>query len=166
MRKALVCALVVCFALLCSPAFAQRSTTGTIRGVVTDNSGAALVGATVKIKNTATGETRTLTTNTQGEYSAPDLPVGVYQVAISQPNFKESVNQAVELHVSSTAVVNAMLQVGSVEEKVEVQANSIQVETSTGAVGNLVDGNQVRELPLNGRSFAQLTQLMPGVSSA
>lgn len=165
MRKLTLCALVFCLILLPDVLVAQRST-GNIRGVVTDSSGAALVGANVNVKNAGTGETRTATTNQQGEYVFTDLPVGMYDVTVRQQNFKESVNRGVELHVASTAVVNAVLQVGNVEEKIEVEANAIQVETSTGAVGNVVDGRSVRELPLNGRSFAQLTQLMPGVSAA
>jgi len=165
MRKHLLCALVVCLTLLPFPAFAQKST-GTIRGVVTDHTGAALAGAKVKVQNKGTGELRDVTTNQQGEYIAADLPVGFYDVTIQQPNFKEVVSRGVELHVASTAVVNAVLQVGNVEEKIEVAANAIQVETTTGTVGNVVDGTSVRELPLNGRSFAQLTQLMPGVSAA
>ena len=151
--------------LLGSFAFAQK-TTGTIRGLVTDNSGAAVVGATVTVTNTATGDVRTVTSNEQGEFVAPELQAGIYEVRATQTNFKEFIGTGVELHVASTAVVNPVLQVGRAEERVEVEANAVQVETSTGSVGNLVDGNQVRELPLNGRSFVQLTQLMPGVSPA
>src|SRR3954462_4239897 len=100
MRKYLMCALVVCLTLLPFPASAQKST-GTIRGVVTDNSGAALVGAKVKIENKGTSEIRSVTTNQQGEYIAADLPVGMYDVTVQQSNFKESVNRGVELHVAS-----------------------------------------------------------------
>ena len=144
-------------------ALAQKYT-GTIRGVVTDPSGAMVANAEVAIVHTATGETRNVKTNTEGEYVAPELQPGTYQVRIKHPNFRESVTNNVELHVASVAVANAQLQVGSISEQVTVEADQIQVETSTGAVGNVVDGSQVRELPLNGRSFVQLTQLMPGVS--
>ena len=160
------CSLVMLLSLvLGSSAFAQK-TTGTIRGLVTDNTDAAVVGATVTITNTATGEVRTAVSNEQGEFVAPELQAGVYDVRTRQVNFKEFLSKGVELHVASTAVVNPVLQVGRVEELVEVQANPVQVETSSGSVGNLIEGNQVRELPLNGRSFVQLTQLMPGVSPA
>ena len=139
MRKVLLCALVVCLTLLPFPASAQRST-GTIRGVVTDHSGAALVGAKVTVLNKGTAESRTVNTNQQGEYIVPDLPVGVYDVTVQQANFKESINRGVELHVATTAVVNATLEVGNVEEKIEVAANAISVETTTGAVGNVIEG--------------------------
>ena len=160
------CRVVVLMSLLlCSSAFGQK-TTGIIRGLVTDNTGAAVVGATVTITNTATGEVRTVTSNEAGEFVAPELEAGVYDVRTKQANFKEFVGKDVELHVASTTVVNPILQVGRVEEVIEVQANTVQVEVSSGSVGNVIEGTQVRELPLNGRSFVQLTQLMPGVSPA
>ncbi len=145
------------------PVAAQKFT-GTIRGSVTDRSGAVVAGAEVTIKNGATGETRTVVTNDQGEYVAPELSAGMYTVTVKKVDFKESVSKGVELHVASTAVADSVLQVGNVNEQVTVEANSVQVETSSGSVGNVVEGNEVRELPLNGRSFVQLTQLMPGVS--
>src|SRR5262249_368280 len=85
-------------------------------------------------------------------------------VTANAPNFKEVIAKNVELHVSSNATLSLTLQPGGTTEVVTVEASAIQVETSTGAVGNVVEGTQVRELPLNGRSFVQLTQLMPGVS--
>src|SRR3989441_2660641 len=153
--------------LLCIPlAAGAQKYSGTLRGIVTDKSGAVVPNAAITVTNTNTGEIRTAATNEQGEYVVPELAAGVYEVRIKQPNFKEFVSKGVELHVASTAVVDATLQVGSAGEQVTVQADVVQVETSTGAVGNVIEGNEVRELPLNGRSFAQLTQLMPGVSPA
>jgi hypothetical protein len=158
----LLLALCLCVTL---PSAAQKIT-GTITGVVTDSGGAVVTGAEVSAKNTATGEVRTATTNSGGAYVLAELPPGTYDIDIKQPSFKEYVSKGVQLFVSSTTTLNATLQVGSTSEQVTVEANAVQVETSTGAVGNVVEGNQVRELPLNGRSFAQLTQLMPGVSPA
>lgn len=164
MRRALWFLLVVfCFVSVSLPLAAQKFT-GTIRGVVTDPSGATVPGAEVTIVNTGTGEARTVTTNTEGEYVATQLEVGTYDITVKKGSFKEAVSKGVDLHVASTATVNVALQLGNVSEQVTVEANAVQVETSTGAVGNVVEGNQVRELPLNGRSFVQLTQLMPGVS--
>jgi hypothetical protein len=151
--------------LLLVPAYAQKIT-GTISGVVTDPSGAVVPGATVTITNTETGLSRTATTGTSGEYSAPDLPPGVYRVVISQTNFKESITDKVELHVSSTATVNAQLQVGRTNEQVMVEANVIQVQTDNASLGEVVEGQQVRNLPLNSRNFVELTQMAPGVSPA
>ena len=85
------CRVVVLMSLLlCSSAFGQK-TTGIIRGLVTDNTGAAVVGATVTITNTATGEVRTVTSNEAGEFVAPELEAGVYDVRTKQANFKEFV---------------------------------------------------------------------------
>jgi hypothetical protein len=164
MRRASWAVLLLCL-LVNLPLVAQKFTS-TMQGVVTDSSGASMSGATVTATNTATGDVRTVTTSASGNYVIAELPPGTYDVVIKQPNFKEYVSKGVQLFVSSSTTVNAMLQIGSVNEQVTVEANTVQVETSTGAVGNVVEGNQVRELPLNGRSFAQLTQLMPGVSPA
>lgn len=156
-----VCALF----LLLAPVYAQKIT-GTISGVVTDPSGAVIPGATVEITNVATALTRTAITNEMGEYIAPDLSNGVYRLAVKQAHFKEAVVQNVELHVSSTALVNVQLQMGDTAEKVTVEANAIQVQTDSAQLGEVVEGGQVRDLPLNGRNFVALTQLQPGVSSA
>lgn len=153
------------FLLLLTPLYGQKIT-GTISGVVTDPTGAVVPGATVTLVNTDTGLTRTVTTNDLGEYIAPDLPNGVYRVMVKQTNFKESIADKVELHVASTAIVNIQLQMGSATEQVTVEANVVQVQTDSAQLGEVVLGGQVRDLPLNGRNFVELTQLQPGVSSA
>lgn len=153
--------------LLCvSLSLVAQKITGTITGVVVDASGAVVSGAEVTVTNTETGATRMVKTATQGEYAFADLPAGTYDLKVKQANFKEYISRGVQLFVSSTATVNVKLEVGSASEQMTVEANAVQVETSTGAVGNVIEGNSVRELPLNGRSFTQLTQLMPGVSPA
>jgi len=156
---------LVVVSLLAVPLVAQK-TSGTIRGVVTDPSGAVVANVPVLITNTATGQERTVMTNSQGEYIAPELNVGVYKVAVKAPNFKEAIASNVEVHTSSTEVANVQLQVGSTSEQVTVAASEIQVQTDNAGLGEVVTGQQVRELPLNGRSFVQLTQLQPGVSAA
>jgi hypothetical protein len=145
------------------PVFAQKYT-GTITGVVADSQGAVVPSASVAITNQATGASRSATTNSSGVYVVPELEVGTYMVTITAPGFKEHVAKNVELNTSSTATVNATLQVGSTTDQVTVEGSTVQVETATGAVGNVVEGNEVRELPLNGRNFIELTQLAPGVS--
>jgi len=164
MRKSILCVLIASLCLTL-PVFGQK-VTGTIRGIVTDPTGAVVPNAQVTAKNVSTGEERNATSNSAGEYSFPELTPGTYDVSVTGANFKEFVAKGVQLNVSSTSTVNASLQMGNASEQVTVEANAVQVETTSGAVGNVVEGNQVRELPLNGRSFAQLTQLMPGVSPA
>src|SRR5450432_2333619 len=156
---------VFLFALLFSLPLVAQKTTGTIRGTVTDPSGAVVAGAQVSVTNVNTASTRTAATGSEGLYAFTDLQPGVYEVKVSHPRFSEALTKGVELNVSSENLVNVRLQLGAVTDQVTVEANAVQVETSTGAVGNVVEGNQVRELPMNGRSFAELTQLQPGVSA-
>ena len=158
--------LILCIVSLLTVPMVAQKTSGTIRGIITDPSGAVLANIPVVITNTETGLERTVTTNTQGEYVAPELAVGVYKVTVKAPNFKESVSSNVDLHTSSTQTLNIQLQVGSTEEQVTVAATEVQVQTDSAALGSVITGEQVRELPLNGRSFVQLTQLQPGVAAA
>src|SRR5271170_7686986 len=139
---------------------------GTIVGNVTDATGAAVPGAKVTVINTGTNNTFTATTSGHGSYSIPQLPIGTYEVHVSAGNFKEFISTGVEVHVSTPTEVNASLAVGAVSEKVTVQANDVQVQTVSAEVGEVIDGTQVRELPLNGENFVGLTQLSPGVSAA
>jgi len=139
---------------------------GAIVGNVTDATGAAVPGAKVTVTNTGTNATVTATTSGHGSYSVPQLAGGTYEVHVTSGNFKEFVSTGVEVHVSTTTEVNATLEVGSINEKVTVQANEVQVQTVSAEVGEVIDGTQVRELPLNGENFVGLTQLSPGVSAA
>jgi hypothetical protein len=151
--------------LLIAPMYAQK-TTGTLTGTVTDPSGAVVANAPVTVTDPATGATRTATTDNQGVYSVPELQPGTYKVSVKAANFKEAVVNAVDIHVASTSNVNVKLQLGKASEQIEVEANAIQVQTDSAVVGETIDGTQVKELPLNGRSFVALTQLAPGVSGA
>jgi len=151
--------------LFLAPTYAQK-TSGTIRGLVTDPSGAVVLNAGMVIRNDGTGSTRTVYTNEQGQYVAPGLAEGAYTVTVKAPGFKESSSTSIALHVSSTEVLNFQLQVGSALEQVLVNANAVQVQTDNATLGEVVNGEQVQELPLNGRNFVALTLLQPGVSAA
>jgi hypothetical protein len=139
---------------------------GEIVGNVTDTSGAAVVGAKVTAFNAANNLNFATTTSGIGGYSIAQMPLGVYVVHIKAPNFKEFTSTGVEVHVSTDTSVNAILQPGAVTENVTVQADTVQVETTSASVGEVVSGTQVRELPLSGENFVGLTQLSPGVSAA
>jgi hypothetical protein len=158
--------LVLALSLCATLPLAAQKFTGTISGVVNDQAGAVVPNADVTVTNASTAESRTVKTGAGGEYTVTGLNPGTYDVTIKAPSFKEFVSKGNQLFVSSTTTVNASLAVGSTTEQVMVEANAVQVETSGGSVGNVIEGHEVRELPLNGRSFAQLTQLMPGVSPA
>ncbi len=139
---------------------------GTITGFVADQTGAAVPGASVTIINIGTNATITVKSDGQGNFTAAQLPVGNYEVHVKQGNFKEYIETGVEVHTSSNTKVNAILAVGGASEKVTVSASEVQVQTTSAAVGEVVDGTQVRELPLEGENFVGLTQLSPGVSAA
>src|SRR5437667_4754890 len=150
--------------LAAAPVLAQR-TTGTLRGTVTDPTRAVIAGANVSIKGEDTGLTRSTTTNSSGIYAFPDLPVGSYQVEVGSPGFKSAQRTKIVLNVAEVRVVDVQLETGAVTESVNVEVPAIAVQTSGGEVAGLITGEQVRELPLNGRNFLQLALLMPGVSA-
>ena len=150
--------------LLAVPSLAQK-TSGQISGSIIDSSGAAVPDTTVTVTQVGTGVQRTVTTNGEGIFTIPDLQIGTYRMTVTKNGFKEAITENIAVNVSTTTRQDVTLQVGSVDQQVTVTADAIQVETQTGAIGEIVTGEQVRELPLNGRSFVQLTQLQPGVSA-
>jgi hypothetical protein len=139
---------------------------GTITGTVTDSTGAVVSGATVTVKSGATGAVYTATTSDAGLYVEAQLPVGAYEVRVTQKGFKEFVASSVAVHTSTDTRLDAQLQLGAASETIQVEASDIQVETTNGSVGNVIEGTQVRELPLNGENFMGLVTLTPGVSPA
>ena len=159
-------ALLFAFLLaLCLPlATHAQKFTGTITGTVTDPSGAVVPGVSVTVVNDRTGASRTTTTNDQGSFSFPELDAGTYTMTVNKPGFKKLTEKNVELHVADVTTLNVTMQVGAASETVTVEASPVQVNTETGEVSNIMLGQQVRELPLNGRNFVQLTTLVPGAA--
>jgi hypothetical protein len=143
---------------------AQSSTTGNITGTVRDPQGAAVPKAEVTITDEKTGATRTVTATEDGFYNATSLPAGMYSISTSPTGFKKTVSTGVELHVNENKTVNLELQVGAVTETVTVTSESAPVELRSGEVSSLISEKQVTELPLNGRNYAQLALMVPGVS--
>lgn len=144
-------------------AVAQTTTVGSISGTVRDPQGAVVPGAEVTFTDKATGNSHTVTADDNGFYVAPSLPVGSYTVSTSPQGFKKTITN-VDLHVGDKLVVDLKLEVGSVSETVTVASGATVVETRTSDVSSLVTEKQVTELPLNGRNYAQLVTLVPGVS--
>lgn len=139
---------------------------GSITGTVTDSTGAVVSGASVTVKNVGTAAVYNTTTNESGNYTVSQLPIGTYEVRVKQQGFKEFAAEGVEVHTSSNTEVNARLDLGAASETVTVEASDVQVQTASAAVGEVVEGQQVRELPLNGENFMGLVVLSPGVSPA
>ena len=148
-----------------SLAASAQDVTASITGFVTDTAGAVIPNAAVTVTNIATGEQRKATTDDNGQYTIAALPIGTYTVAVEQAGFKKYVQQNVILHVNDKTAVNVALEAGNVQETVTVSAGGSMVKTETHTVEGLLTGEMIRELPLNNRNFAQLTQLVPGVSS-
>lgn len=138
---------------------------GTLSGTITDPSGGAVPGAQVEIKNSATGVVRSLTTNSDGFYSAANLIPGSYEVAVSAAGFNTGIKTGITINVGSQPVFNLVLQVGTVSNKVEVTTEAPTVQLSSSDISATVNATTVRELPLNGRSWTDLAALQPGVST-
>jgi hypothetical protein len=144
--------------------FGQSSTTGSISGVVRDQQGAVISKAEVLIHEDRTGFSRKVITNDEGFYSAQSLPFGRYAVSAAPPGFKKTVSNGLELHVSENLVANLTVEAGPIDETVNVYREVEPVETRSATVSSLVSETQVVELPLNGRNYAALLLLVPGVS--
>jgi len=137
----------------------------TLSGQVSDRSGAIIASASITIRNMATEEVRTVTTNEKGLYNAPSLQPGIYSVTVSAPGFAPHVELDLELTVGAIRELDITLTVGTTAEKVEVQSGAADVETDTSVVSATVEQERIVDLPLNGRDWTQLAVLQPGVVS-
>jgi Carboxypeptidase regulatory-like domain len=158
-----VLTFVLCAGL--SVAFAQEIT-GSIAGTVKDASGAAVKGATVTITDSDKKSlVRTFSTNDDGEFSAPLLPVAYYDITVEAPNFKKHVDTRVKVNVNERRTVDVALEAGNIAETVTVTSELLQVNTQSAVASNVITGDQVRQLSLNNRNWVQLITLSPGVSA-
>jgi len=143
--------------------FAQGS--AVISGIVRDATGAVLPGVTVTIKHTESGLTRTVDSTENGSYRMPSLPVGPYEVTGEKMGFKQGVRRGINLAVAQEAVVDLTLDVGALAEQVTVTEEAPLVNTTLSSTAGLITEQQVKDLPLNGRSFDQLLTLNVGISN-
>jgi hypothetical protein len=163
--RRIIILILVCLVALAtfSIAASAQSDTARLVGTITDQSGAAIPNATVTVTNTATARAITAETNSTGTYTVNALPAGKYHVEVKQPSFKTATAD-ITLQVSQVQEISLKLQPGSVETVVNVTDEVPLVETTTSSTGEVVQGRQVTELPLNGRNFTQLALLTPGVT--
>ncbi|MBA2304345.1 MAG: TonB-dependent receptor, partial [Acidobacteria bacterium] len=138
-------------------------TTATLAGLITDSSGGALPGASVTVRSSETDVTRVLSTDEGGRYRASALEPGMYDVTVELSGFQTTRHQAVQLTLGQTLSLNVTMGVGKVEDVITVTGEVPVIDTNRSSVSGLVDAQQIRELPLNGRDFSQLTLLQPGV---
>jgi hypothetical protein len=136
---------------------------GRILGTVTDASGAVIAGAKITVTDTAKNTSRSLITNSAGEYTAPDLDPGTYAVSAEAPGFKKTESKSVILEVSRDVQVNLRLVPGAVGETVEVSAEGTLLDTTDSTLNGVVGNKAIDELPLEGRDFQNLLPLHPGV---
>ena len=161
-RHVLACALL----LLSSPHLAHaQGAASSIVGNVTDPSGAAIPTATITIKNVDTGTTLQTLTNASGGFSVPDLSIGQYVVTAAAHGFKTTERTQIRLEYQQTQRVDFVLTLGNVSQTVTVRANSAILQTDSASANTIIDETQIRDLPLNGRNFIQLAQLVPGTTS-
>ena len=144
-----------------------QQTTATILGNVVDTTGAAVVGATVKITNKATSAERSTVTDSSGQYTIPSLPAGNYSLGVEASGFQAQRIETVTLQASQTGRQDFNISAGNVTETVTVEtgAAAAQLQTENGTLGAVIDSKKIVDLPLNGRNFIQLAQLIPGVNA-
>ncbi len=165
MRRYFTWTAAVLFLTAAPMLVAQSMGTGTINGAVTDPSGASVAGVQITAVHASTGTTRGTTTNGQGNYVLPDLPIGTYQVRAEHSGFKTSTQENVRLDTDTTVTVNVGLELGTAQQTVTVSSAPPAVQTENGELSTLVSGAQISELSLNGRNFSQFLTFSPGVTS-
>ncbi len=155
--------LVLVFA---SSLSAYSQSTSTLQGSVTDPTGAAVAGAQITVHNTATNIGRHVVSDAAGNYAVPSLQPGTYSIQATAPGFSNYLLQSLTLLVNQTSTVNLKLNVASQGEVVEVTSAAPLIEAQTITMGQAIDQRTVQNIPLNGRHFLDLTQLVPGSVTA
>ena len=161
-RLAVLLSTLFVFVIFAASALAQEAT---VLGTVTDPTGASVPNAAIVITEAETGVTRNLTSNSDGQYVAPDLHIGHYTVRVTATGFKAAEQKNLTLAVGDRTRLDFKLVVGSVQEQVTVEANAVAVQTDTGEVSTVINGQQVSNLGINGRTLYSLFALTPGASS-
>ncbi|HVW84851.1 MAG TPA: TonB-dependent receptor, partial [Bryobacteraceae bacterium] len=141
-----------------------QTTYGTINGATTDPSGSAVSGVRVQVTNKDTGLQRTATSSEAGTYTIPQLPPGTYDVSIEKTGFSKETRSGVQLLVNQAVTLDFQLGLASVSQNIEVTAAPPPLNTTSATLGDVVQHQQIVDLPLNGRNFTQLTLLTPGAA--
>lgn len=159
-------ALVLAFVLLTATlAAAQMGGTAAVSGTVTDASGGLVPGVKITVTNTGTGIANSVASDSQGKYTLTSLAVGDYTVTAEKEGFQQLTQTGVGLSVGKNTIVDIVLRVGQVSQQVQVAAEALVVETQDSSLGMLVGAEQVKDLPLNGRSYISMATFSPGVTA-
>ena len=142
-----------------------QQTTATLVGSITDPSGSSVADVEVVAENTETGARRIGRTDSLGNYSVPFLPAGIYKISTVAKGFRPHEVKDLVLSVGQTSRMDIKLELGDVTQSVSVQASAVELQTENSAVGTVIRSSQILELPLNGRNFVQLAQLVPGAQT-
>jgi Carboxypeptidase regulatory-like domain/TonB dependent receptor len=156
-------ALFVLLSILAGLEVAAQQITGSIRGTVVDPSGALVQSVTVSAQQTETGLTRTATTDRDGAYVLPELPIGHYQIRAEGKGYQKYLQEGITLEVNETATVGIHLKVGAETQQIEVKADAQMVQSTVSSLGETVMDREILDLPLDGRNFSQLGLLQTGV---
>ena len=154
--------ITICFLVL-TPVFTSAQVSATLSGRISDPTGAAIPGATVTATNVETGIARTALTDPSGRYRLLELPIGCYEMRAAKSGFAEGTRRGISLVIGQDATADMSLHLGEVKEQVTVTENVPVVNASTQEISGLVGEQQVRDLPLNGRSYDLLLTLNPGI---
>ena len=161
MRTLRLTAIALLAVLVAATGFAQ-GTTGTVTGSITDDQGLALPGVTVTATNTATGLSRTATSDSSGVFTIPGLPYGAYDIKTDMSGFAAQTRR-VAVNVAATSLADFKLSVTGVTEELTIVAEAPLIDVRDSGVGEIITTTQIENLPLNGRQFGNLAALVPGV---
>jgi Carboxypeptidase regulatory-like domain len=164
LRMGLVLGLAACAAMLRVPAALGQVQSGRIVGTVSDQNGAVIPGAGVRVTNVSTGLTQSAVSGNQGEYVVTPVDPGVYDISVNMKGFETAIRKAVEIQVGQVAREDFSMTVGASTATVEVTGTPALLNTETATVGQVITNTQIVNLPLNGRGFYQLAQLTPGAA--
>ncbi len=168
MKRNSVRLLIVILVIVISATFgyAQVTSTGSLSGTVTDPQGAVVPGASVVVKNVASGQEFTTETNSEGAFNVPSLKEGEYTATITKQGFKQAVVTAIKINVSQPSSITVPLEVGAASEVVTVVGGGELLQTQTATVGTTITGRQITELPYASRNALDLLLFLPGTATA
>jgi hypothetical protein len=159
-RAALALAFCLCSLAVVTPA----QTTSTILGTVTDHQGLAITGADLKLSGDTVATNRETKTDSLGAYQFPAVPAGTYKLTVSHDGFATRVLSGLEVTLNKTVTFNVQLEVGQIQERVDVNAELPLLETNASSTGSTIMPQDINNMPINGRNYLDLLQLVPGVA--